>query len=156
MKKHPAPSDLQAGSQFPTKKYGDVTVIDYYNCDTVLIFFNNTGTVRATTAVKLRAGDVIDRSATPNSMMVGETYFSPKFGILTIVSVDNNDIVSLKKENGEEVRLLMSTLKKMKKTKPNQNSKDVKKVSLSSLSKTDKESKEINKIFKKVLKGYGS
>ncbi|MDM2743140.1 hypothetical protein OGY15_00450 [Citrobacter sp. Cu231] len=158
MKKLSAPHDLRPGAKIKTKKYGYVTVVDYYNCHTVIVAFDNTGNVRATSSVKLRAGELVDKDIPPESEMVGDKYESAKYGILEVVSVEADNIVVLRKEDGTEVRLLTVTLAKMQKMSDSsfaEDNKDIKSVSLSSLAKTDKSSKEVNRLLKKMLKNYG-
>ncbi|MGO1297967.1 MAG: hypothetical protein ACTMIA_11760, partial [Vibrio sp.] len=65
MKKLDAPHDMNVGARFETKKHGSVTVVEYYNTYTVIVVFENTGNIRATTATKLRSGQVQDRSVPP-------------------------------------------------------------------------------------------
>ncbi len=109
-----APLDMVNGAKFKTNKHGYVTVVDYYNCHTVIVAFDNTGNVRAISAAKLRSGLVTDRTVPPESIMVGEQFESAKHGLLTITQVESDNIVVLTTVNGEEIRMLLPTVQKMK------------------------------------------
>ncbi|MGF1754371.1 hypothetical protein L4C33_12325, partial [Vibrio makurazakiensis] len=90
-----APLDMNIGARFKTIKHGYVTVVEYYNCHTVIVAFENTGNIRSISATKLRTGQLSDRSVTPDSIMVGEQVESVKHGLLTITQVESENIVVL-------------------------------------------------------------
>ncbi len=153
-----APQDMQNGATFKTKKYGVVRILEYYNTHTVIVFFENTGNIRAISAAKLRNGLLADRSVPPESIMVGEKIESLKHGLLTIVQVESENIILLKNDSGEEVRLLLPTVKKMKlKASEDKIIKEEPKLpmSLSALTKRNKKTKDINTLLKKMLTDYG-
>ncbi|AZL87148.1 hypothetical protein EIJ81_21640 [Aliivibrio salmonicida] len=155
-----APLDMGNGAKFKTNKHGYVTVVDYYNCHTIIIAFDNTGNVRSISAAKLRSGLVTDRSVPPESMMVGEQFESAKHGLLTITHVESDNIVVLTTADGEELRMLLPAVQKMKDKLEQLNAaRNTKKspASLSDLTKRNKktkETKEINNMFNKILKDY--
>ncbi|GLR73355.1 hypothetical protein GCM10007855_02280 [Aliivibrio sifiae] len=158
MKKMDAPLDMVNGAKFKTNKHGYVTVVDYYNCHTVIVAFDNTGNVRAISAAKLRSGLVTDRTVPPESIMVGEQFESAKHGLLTITQVESDNIVVLTTVNGEEIRMLLPTVQKMKDKLEQLNAaRNTQKspASLSDLTKRNKKTKEINNMFNKILKDYG-
>lgn len=158
MKKMEAPLDMVNGAKFKTNKHGYVTVVDYYNCHTVIIAFDNTGNVRAISAAKLRNGLVTDRDVPPESIMVGEQFESAKHGLLTITQVESENMVVLTTVDGEEIRMLWPTVQKMKdKLEQLDAARNTKKspTSLSDLTKRNKKTKEINNMFNKILKDYG-
>ncbi|MGF1901698.1 hypothetical protein [Aliivibrio sifiae] len=153
-----APLDMVNGAKFKTNKHGYVTVVDYYNCHTVIVAFDNTGNVRAISAAKLRSGLVTDRTVPPESIMVGEQFESAKHGLLTITQVESDNIVVLTTVNGEEIRMLLPTVQKMKDKLEQLNAaRNTQKspASLSDLTKRNKKTKEINNMFNKILKDYG-
>ncbi|OCH15092.1 MULTISPECIES: hypothetical protein [unclassified Aliivibrio] len=153
-----APLDMVNGAKFKTNKHGYVTVVDYYNCHTVIIAFDNTGNVRAISAAKLRNGLVTDRDVPPESIMVGEQFESAKHGLLTITQVESENMVVLTTVDGEEIRMLWPTVQKMKdKLEQLDAARNTKKspTSLSDLTKRNKKTKEINNMFNKILKDYG-
>ncbi|WGW00181.1 hypothetical protein QF117_20240 [Vibrio sp. YMD68] len=159
-KKQDAPRDMQVGMNFDTTKHGLVTVIDYYNTHTVVVAFENTGNIRATTAAKLRRGDVVDRNVPAQSSMVGSKIMSSSHGELTIIKVEASNIVVLQSEDGEEIRMLMAKVKKFQETYAqlhNEASDDSenKPKSLDSLVKRSKKTKDVNKILNNILKNYG-
>ncbi|PMH33867.1 hypothetical protein BCU70_05145 [Vibrio sp. 10N.286.49.C2] len=158
IKKMDAPKDMQIGALFDTKRHGSVTVIEYYNTHTVIVAFENTGNIRATTAAKLRSGQITDRSVPAQSSMVGKKVESLKHGILTIKSVESENIVVLQNENGEEVRMLLPAVQKMKE----QINEDIEHddelelpTSLSALTKRNKKTKDVNSLLKKMITEYG-
>ncbi|WP_207216383.1 hypothetical protein [Aliivibrio finisterrensis] len=153
-----APHDMQNGAKFKTKKHGYVTVIEYYNTHTVIVAFENTGSIRAISAAKLRSGQLADRSVPPESIMVGEKVESVKHGLLTIVQVESENIVLLTDEKGEEVRMLLPAVQKMKlKAGEGEIQKEEPKMpmSLSALTKRNKKTKDVNNLLKKMLTDYG-
>lgn len=157
-KKMVAPQDMQDGATFKTKRHGLVRVIEYYNTHTVIVFFENTGNVRAISAAKLRNGQLADRSVPPESIMVGEKIESMKHGLLTIVQVESENVVLLVNEDGEEVRLLLPAVQKMKlKANKSDITKEESKIptSLSALTKRNKKTKDVNRLLKKMLTDYG-
>lgn len=152
-----APLDMQVGTKFETKKYGNVVVIEYYNTYTVIIAFENTGNIRSTTATKLRSGQIVDRSVLPQSIMIGKKIYSENHGVLTIINVESENIVMLESENGSEVRMLLPIVKKLL-----NNSEEhvlqpplVASTSLKQLAKRNKRTKDVNKLIKKMLNDYG-
>lgn len=158
MKKMEAPSDMKNGAKFKTNKHGFVSVVEYYNCYTVIVAFENTGNIRAISAAKLRSGIVSDRSIPPESIMVGEKVESVKHGWLTIVQVESENIVVLKNEQNEEIRLLLPAVQKMKdKSEEMEQKKSDSSVpaSLEQLTKRNKKTRDVNSIFKKVFTDYG-
>ncbi len=160
-KKQEAPRDMQVGMQFETNKHGLVTVIEYYNTHTVVVAFQNTGNIRATTAAKLRRGDIVDRNVPAQSSMVGSKIMSASHGQLTIVKVESSNIVVLESEDGEEVRMLMAKVKKFQETyaqlhnEPLDDDVENKPKSLDSLTKRSKKTKDVNKMLKNMIKNYG-
>lgn len=158
MKKMDAPHDMQIGARFETKKHGFVTVVEYYNTHTVIVAFENTGNIRSITAAKLRSGQVSDRSVPPQSVMVGEKIESVKYGILTIVQVESENIVVLENSEGQEVRLIMAAVQKLRdNSETEEETQDSVKVpkSLSALTKRSKKTKDVNSLLKKMLSDYG-
>ncbi|MPW31907.1 hypothetical protein F9L16_23410 [Agarivorans sp. B2Z047] len=159
-KKMDPPRDMQLGMHFETIKHGTVTVIEYYNTHTIVVAFNNTGNIRATTAAKLRRGDVVDRNVPAQSSMVGNKIMSASHGQLTIVKVEDSNIVVLESEDGEEVRMLMAKVKKFQETYAKLHedivtNKENKPKSLDSLTKRSKKAKDVNKILNNMIKNYG-
>ena len=158
LKKQTPPSYLAKGAKFKTEKHGYVTVIEYYNHYTVIVEFENTGNIRATTSAKLRNGKVSDRSVPPDSMMVGKVIESEKYGELTIDKFESEKLVLLKSADGEEVRMLLPALQKLidQQNCPEDKSDDsVKVTSLNDLTKRNKKTKDVNKLLKKMLRDYG-
>jgi len=155
VKKIAAPLDMLNGSKFKTNKYGDVSIVEYYNCHTVIVVFENTGNIRAISAAKLRSGNVPDRNVPPESVLVGERVKSLKHGWLTITKVESENIVLMVNEQGEEIQMLLPAVQKMK-NKLNEieaMKSDVDKpMSLKDLTKRNK---NINSIVKKMLTDYG-
>ncbi|KFA97471.1 hypothetical protein HW45_08665 [Vibrio sp. ER1A] len=153
-----APSDMQIGARFETKKHGYVTVVEYYNTHTVIVAFENTGNIRSITAAKLRSGQLTDRSVPVQSSMVGETIQSPNHGLLTIIQVESDNIVVLENELGDEVRMLLPAVQKLR-DKAEDTVEDSDKpqlpTSLSALTKRNKKTKDVNKLLKKMLTDYG-
>ncbi|WP_028868009.1 MULTISPECIES: hypothetical protein [Psychromonas] len=156
MKKIAAPLDMLNGSKFKTNKHGYVSVVEYYNCHTVIVAFENTGNIRAISAAKLRNGNVPDRDIPPESVLVGERVKSLKHGWLTITKVESENIVLMVNDQNEEIQMLLPAVQKMKnklnemeaiKSDPN------KPISLKDLTKRNK---KINSIVKKMLTDYGS
>ncbi|WP_038226256.1 hypothetical protein [Vibrio sp. ER1A] len=158
IKKMDAPSDMQIGARFETKKHGYVTVVEYYNTHTVIVAFENTGNIRSITAAKLRSGQLTDRSVPVQSSMVGETIQSPNHGLLTIIQVESDNIVVLENELGDEVRMLLPAVQKLR-DKAEDTVEDSDKpqlpTSLSALTKRNKKTKDVNKLLKKMLTDYG-
>ncbi|MGR5367945.1 hypothetical protein [Photobacterium damselae] len=153
-----APQDMQNGSRFKTKKHGYVKVIDYFNTNTVIVYFENTGNIRAISAAKLRLGQLTDRTVPPESMMVGEKVRSVKYGTLTITQVESENIVLLTNNKGEKIRLLLATVQKMRhKTDEDENDKESLEVptSLRDLTKRNKKARDVNTLLKKILTDYG-
>ncbi|TFH90291.1 hypothetical protein [Vibrio ouci] len=157
IKKQKAPHDIQIGTRFKTKKHGYITVIEYYNTHTVIVAFENTGNIRSITAGKLRRGQVSDRSVPLQSYMVGEKVKSVKYGILTIMQVESENIVVLENELGEEIRMLLPAVKKLRdRVKEEADiSKPEMPTSLSALTKRNKKTKDVNTLLKKMLSNYG-
>lgn len=155
MKKLDAPHDMHIGAKFETNKHGRVTVVEYYNTYTVIVAFENTGTIRATTAAKLRSGHVLDRSVAPQSLMVGETVESVKYGTLTIVQVEPENIVVLEDSDGEEIRMIMASVQKLRSHNTPDPAEGNTPTSLDALTKRGKKTKDINRLFKKMLSDYG-
>ncbi len=157
-KKMTAPQDMQNGARFKTNKHGYVRVIDYFNTHTVIVFFENTGNIRAISAAKLRAGKLTDSTVAPESIMVGEKIESVKYGVLTIVAVESENVVLLKNDREEDVRLLMASVQKMlQKTDKRDGKEETLETpsSLSALTKRNKKTKDVNTLLKKMLKDYG-
>ncbi|MDD9180261.1 hypothetical protein, partial [Aliivibrio sp. A6] len=128
------------------------------NTHTVIVAFENTGSIRAISAAKLRSGQLADRSVPPESIMVGEKVESVKHGLLTIVQVESENIVLLTDEKGEEVRMLLPAVQKMKlKAGEGEIQKEEPKMpmSLSALTKRNKKTKDVNNLLKKMLTDYG-
>ncbi|SEF40566.1 hypothetical protein [Vibrio hangzhouensis] len=158
MKKQTPPSYLAKGARFKTDKHGYVTVIDYYNHYTIIVEFENTGNIRATTSAKLRSGDVSDRSVPPDSMMVGKVVQSEKHGELTIDRFESDKLVLLRTAEGEEVRMLFPALQNLidQQNNPSDTSEEEPKVtSLNDLTKRNKKTRDVNKLLKKMLRDYG-
>lgn len=155
MKKIAAPLDMFNGSKFKTNKYGYVSIVEYYNCHTVIVAFENTGNIRAISAAKLRSGNVPDRDVPPESILIGERVKSLKHGWLTITKVESENIVLLVNEHNEEVQMLLPAVQKMK-NKLNEiegeKSELNKPISLKDLTKRNK---NVNSIVKKMLTDYG-
>lgn len=124
----------------------------------MIVEFENTGNIRATTSAKLRNGDVTDRSVPPDSMMVGKTVDSAKYGLLTIEKFESENLVLLKTVDNEEVRMLLPALQKLL-DQPNKEKLELdeekKPVTLGDLTKRNKKTKDVNKMLKKMLKDYG-
>ncbi|PKG37474.1 hypothetical protein CXF74_18695 [Psychromonas sp. Urea-02u-13] len=143
------------GSKFKTNKYGYVSIVEYYNCHTVIVAFENTGNIRAISAAKLRSGNVPDRDVPPESILIGERVKSLKHGWLTITKVESENIVLLVNEYNEEVQMLLPAVQKMK-NKLNEiegeKSELNKPISLKDLTKRNK---NVNSIVKKMLTDYG-
>ncbi|WP_179885690.1 hypothetical protein [Vibrio sp. ES.051] len=158
MRKMDAPHDMQVGALFKTRKHGYVTVVEYYNTHTVIVAFENTGNIRATTAAKLRSGQVSDRSVPPQSLMVGEKVESVKYGLLTITQVEADNIVVLEDSLGKEVRMLMASVQKLRErtdTEEDTHEAVIAPTSLTALTKRNKKTKDINSLLKKMLTDYG-
>lgn len=150
-----APLDMYNGAKFKTNKYGYVNIIEYYNCHTVIVAFENTGNIRAISATKLRHGNVPDRDIPPESIMVGERVESIKHGWLTITKVESENIVLMINEQNEEIRMLLPAVQKMKdKSVEIENMKSEVKAP-TSLKDLTKRSKSINNMMKKMLTDYG-
>ncbi|PMH39832.1 hypothetical protein BCU68_06970 [Vibrio sp. 10N.286.49.B3] len=150
-----APIDMQNGAKFKTNKHGYVSVVDYYNCHTVIVAFENTGNVRAISAAKLRSGQLTDRSIPPESIMVGEQFQSAKHGLLTITHVESDNIVVLTTKDGEELRMLLPAVQKMKDRLEQLESPKKKQKKALSLSELTKRSKKNHTVFEKVFTDYG-
>lgn len=158
IKKMDAPHDMKIGARFETKNHGYVTVVEYYNTHTVIVVFENTGNIRSITAAKLRSGQVSDRSVPPQSSIVGEKIESVKYGPLTIVQVESENIVVLKNNEGEEVRMLMAAVQKFRESiELEEEFEETVKVptSLNALTKRSKKTKDVNRLLKKMLSDYG-
>lgn len=155
MKKIAAPLDMLNGTKFKTNKYGYVSVVEYYNCHTVIVTFANTGNIRSISAAKLRSGNVPDRAIPPESIMVGERVNSLKHGWLTITKVESENIIIMVNEQNEEIRMLLPAVQKMK-NKLNEieniKSDTNKPISLKDLTKRNK---NVNILVKKMLTDYG-
>lgn len=155
MKRIATPLDMFNGSKFKTSKYGYVSIIEYYNCHTVIVAFENTGNIRSVSAAKLRSGNVPDRDIPPESILVGERVKSLKYGWLTITSVESENMVLMVNEQNEEIQMLLPAVQKMK-NKYNEieaiNSDINKPISLKDLTKRNK---NVNAIMKKMLMDYG-
>lgn len=163
IKKMDAPHDMQIGARFKTKKHGYVSVIEYYNTYTVIVAFENTGNIRSITAAKLRSGQLTDRSVPPQSQLIGQKIESEIHGLLTITEVES-DIVVLINSDGEEVRLLLSTVQNLlDKTETPESSEKIDKegqalelpTSLSELTKRNKKTRDVNSLLRKILNDYG-
>lgn len=155
MKKIVAPLDMLNGTKFKTNKYGYVSVVEYYNCHTVIVTFENTGNIRSISAAKLRSGNVPDRAIPPESIMVGERVKSLKHGWLTITKVESENIIIMANEQNEEIRMLLPAVQKMKnKLNEIENIKSDanKPISLKDLTKKNK---NVNTLVKKMLTDYG-
>lgn len=155
MKKIAAPLDMLNGTKFNTNKYGYVSVLEYYNCHTVIVTFENTGNIRSISAAKLRSGNVPDRAIPPESIMLGERVNSLKHGWLTITKVESENIIIMVNEENEEIRMLLPAVQKMKnKLNEIENIKlDTNKpISLKDLTKRNK---NVNTLVKKMLTDYG-
>jgi DNA gyrase/topoisomerase IV subunit A len=158
VKKLDAPKDMQIGSRFETKKHGFVTVVDYYNTHTVIVAFENTGNVRSITAAKLRSGQLTDRSVPAQSSLVGKRYKSVKHGVLTVTQVESDNIVVLKSENGDEIRILIPAMGKLKEYVENSSNQEKElelPTSLSALTKRNRKTKDVNNLLKKIITDYG-
>lgn len=158
IKKMDAPHDMQIGARFESKKHGYVTVVEYYNTHTVIVAFENTGNIRSITAAKLRAGQLTDRSVPVQSSLVGEIVYSSKYGQLTIIQVESENIVVLEDEDGEEIRMLLPAVQKLreKQEEPEESNEKVElPTSLSALTKRNKKTKDVNSLLKKMLTDYG-
>ncbi len=158
LKKMDAPHDMQIGARFESKKHGYVTVVEYYNTHTVIVAFENTGNIRSITAAKLRAGQLTDRSVPVQSSLVGESVYSSKYGQLTIIQVESENIVVLEDEDGEEIRMLLPAVQKLreKQEEPEENNEKIElPTSLSALTKRNKKTKDVNSLLKKMLTDYG-
>jgi hypothetical protein len=155
VKKIVAPLDMLNGTKFKTNKYGYVSVVEYYNCHTVIVTFENTGNIRSISAAKLRSGNVPDRAIPPESIMVGERVKSLKHGWLTITKVESENIIIMANEQNEEIRMLLPAVQKMK-NKLNEieniKSDTNKPISLKDLTKKNK---NVNTLVKKMLTDYG-
>jgi hypothetical protein len=155
VKKIAAPLDMLNGTKFKTNKYGYVSVVEYYNCHTVIVTFANTGNIRSISAAKLRSGNVPDRAIPPESIMVGERVNSLKHGWLTITKVESENIIIMVNEQNEEIRMLLPAVQKMK-NKLNEieniKSDTNKPISLKDLTKRNK---NVNILVKKMLTDYG-
>jgi hypothetical protein len=155
VKKIVAPLDMLNGTKFKTNKYGYVSVVEYYNCHTVIVTFENTGNIRSISAAKLRSGNVPDRAIPPESIMVGERVKSLKHGWLTITKVESENIIIMANEQNEEIRMLLPAVQKMKnKLNEIENIKSDanKPISLKDLTKKNK---NVNTLVKKMLTDYG-
>nr|WP_205408837.1 hypothetical protein [Vibrio palustris] len=158
MKKLDAPNDMQIGTRFATKKHGYAVVVEYYNTYTVIIAFENTGNIRSTTAAKLRCGQVLDRSVPSQSTLVGKIFISEKYGPLTVVQVDSDNIVVLHNSAGEEIRMIRASVEKLRETStPDTDPQEALQAptSLSALTKRSKKTKDVNSLLKKMLADYG-
>jgi len=155
VKKIAAPLDMQNGAKFKTNKFGYVTIVEYYNCHTVIVCFENTGNIRSISAAKLRSGNVPDRNVPPESVLLGEKVYSLKHGWLTVIEIQSENIVILNNEQNEKLQMLLPAVQKMRNqlnkldsSKPNNS----KMLSLKDLTKRDK---VVNSIVKKMLSDYG-
>lgn len=64
------PNDMKAGTIFPTRKWGDVRILQYMDAKDVTVEFLNTGTVRTTRSELIRKG-MIDDPLHPSVLGVG-------------------------------------------------------------------------------------
>jgi hypothetical protein len=155
VKKIAAPLDMRNGSKFKTNKYGYVSIVEYYNCHTVIVVFENTGNIRSISAAKLRSGNVPDRAVPPESIMVGERVLSLKHGWLTITKVESENIIIMVNEHNEEIKMLLPAVQKMK-NKLNEieniEAQTNKPISLEDLTKRNKNT---TTLMKKLLTDYG-
>ncbi|MGO1297931.1 MAG: hypothetical protein ACTMIA_11570, partial [Vibrio sp.] len=90
------------------------------------------------------------------SLMVGEKVESIKYGTLTIVQVEPDNIVVLENTDGEEVRMIMASVQKLRSNSALEDAAEVKTpTSLNALTKRGKKTKDVNRLFKKMLSDYG-
>ncbi|WP_293147766.1 hypothetical protein [Moritella sp.] len=155
MKKMAAPQDMYNGAKFKTNKYGYVNIVEYYNCHTVIVAFENTGNIRAISAAKLRSGNVPDRAIPPESIMVGERVQSIKHGWLTITKVESENIVLMTNAQNEEIRMLLPAVQKMKDKSAEIENRKSDTSSPTSLKDLTKRTKSVNTMVKKMLTDYG-
>ncbi|MFC1235457.1 hypothetical protein [Vibrio sp. F74] len=114
MKRMEAPLDMVIGAKFKTNRHGYTTVIDYYNCYTVIVVFENTGNIRSISSTKLRSGQFVDRLVPPKSVIIGEKIQSIKYGVLMIRAIESENIVVLTNSDNKEIRLLLPSVQKMR------------------------------------------
>ncbi|SGZ20418.1 hypothetical protein [Moritella viscosa] len=155
MKKMTAPQNMYNGAKFKTNKYGYVNIVEYYNCHTVIVAFENTGNIRAISATKLRSGNVTDRDVPPESIMVGERVHSIKHGWLTITKVESENIVLMTNDQNEEIRMLLPAVQKMKDKSAEIESLKLPSRNPISLKDLTKRTKNVNNLVKKMLTDYG-
>ncbi len=108
------PVDMVIGTKFKTNRHGYATVLDYYNCYTVIVGFENTGNIRSISSTKLRSGQFVDRLVPPKSIIIGEKIQSIKYGVLTIRAIESENIVVLTNSDNKEIRLLLPSVQKMR------------------------------------------
>jgi len=155
VKKIAAPLDMQNGTRFKTNKYGYVNIVEYYNCHTVIVSFENTGNIRSISAAKLRSGNVPDRNVPPESILLGEKVYSLKHGWLTVTKVESENIVILTNKKNEKIQMLLPAVQKMRNQSneiEEMKSQTNKAISLKDLTKRNK---AVNSIVKKMLSDYG-
>lgn len=87
----------KTGQVWPTKKYGDVLIVDYHNWDEVYIRFLNTGFEKKTCMSQVKKGTVKDFSVdnTPSDMGSGLIYTTNHYGDVRIIKYYNWDKVSI-------------------------------------------------------------
>lgn len=155
MTKQSAPLDMKIGTKFKTRKHGYAKVIEYYNCHTVIIEFENSNNIRAITATKLRAGNVSDRSVAPESILVGEKVYSDKHGWLTIEKVESENIILLTNVNKENIQMLLPAVQRMRNKSVKKLNSELKQNKAVSLKDLTKKNKVVNSLVKKMLSDYG-
>jgi len=155
VKKIAAPRDMKNGTRFKTNKYGYVKVVEYYNCHTVIVSFENTNNIRSISAAKLRSGNVVDRNVLPESILLGEEVYSLKHGWLTVTKVESENIVILANKNNENIQMLLPAVQKMRNQSNEIEELKAQTNKAISLKDLTKRNKAVNSIVKKMLSDYG-
>lgn len=155
MKKHSAPLDMKIGTKFKTAKYGYVSVVEYYNCHTVIVCFENTGNIRSISAAKLRKGNVPDRDVAPESILLGEKLYSNKHGWLIVSQVESDNIVLLTNDKDETIQMLLPAVQRMRNQSTELEVNQLQKNKAISLKDLTKKNKVVNSLVKKMLSDYG-
>lgn len=92
------------GKTFKSNNYGDFVVVDYIDCNNVLIIFKNTDTTTVTTTTLIKRGSVRDPSLKkasgekrePRCKYVGNVYTSNNYGDYYVESIADQENVRIR------------------------------------------------------------
>lgn len=92
------------GKTFKSNNYGDFVVVDYIDCNNVLIIFKNTDTTTVTTTTLIKRGSVRDPSLKkaygekrePRCKYVGNVYTSNNYGDYYVESIVDQENVRIR------------------------------------------------------------